>query len=69
MPKLLSSNEIIPEEGCTSPENQVIAVDLRNSKAHLVLGFNLIFCELRKSIKNFNQSIKNIIIKITKPKY
>ena len=68
MQELLSNIEIIPE-GCTSPENQVIAVDLRNSKAHLVLGFNLILCELRKSIKNINQSIKNIIIKITKPKY
>jgi hypothetical protein len=44
MPKLLPSNENVLEEGCTSPENQVIAVDSGISspfKAHLHLSLSL----------------------------
>ena len=44
MPKLLPTNEIVAEEDCTSPKNQVIAMSSGNSspiKAHLPLSLSL----------------------------
>ena len=36
---------------------------------YILLGPNLILCELRKLIKNFNQIAENIITKFTKSRY